>query len=783
MSNHPLLVTSAANGVKLWSYTPPSSNQAKSTSDNPCRLVYVLGKDEAGGNVNTTCWSEDGKLLGLTGSDGIISIHNPDGSRVDSITADGLRGGFGEISTMCMAQRGRQVMVAGSHGIIRRWDRQDGRWLESLTGHKGAITSMALDIDQTHLGSVSVMGKLIVHNLQKGLQQPYSIPTEQSLNAIDYSKFRKSLLLCGGDDGAVHMLDTNQGQTPIQTFQSVHSAPVKGVAFSPFNRYLMCSAGLDKRVVLYDAEKQGAIKTLSTDQPLTTLSFKNDGVTIAAGTIQGKLLLFDLRSSSKPLASVWAHEPHAVKSTLFQLQPLGKKSSNTGSSKRTSTVLNATESVTPTLTDTKTEMISHRGTRRLPSPPPPTTTTTTTLDDPMDLVSPPMRRSQTASSVNTHITSNNNNNNNNNITYMDMFSPVKDQEKDQENNGPVEFESAFTGDSARMMRRVTSPSGTRPVREGSGRLEREILRSKSRSDRESYAYSATGTTTSSQSGLSRENSGGYNGATAIPEREGTGDGSGGGYSGSGSGSGGIRRPSVSPRNSYYTSRPSSVLGEERAGSPLARHSRTRSQVTFGKSDSGGRSGGSIDIDANSEGDGIAPPSNGSTREIRNLKTRSNVYELGGRDITPPTTYHRRHRSSISYTTNDGSVGAAVNAAIRPRLPQLNIVAKGTAMENGSDSMLKSAPAISRVQHGFTGLYDDTPLSAMPALASSTMNGHDTPQTNELSNTNSFQLRIVERVVEDCMQDFREEIRADLQNLHLELLRQFHIQRVSSLYCN
>ncbi|RKP26015.1 WD40-repeat-containing domain protein [Syncephalis pseudoplumigaleata] len=296
MSSSLLLVTSAANGVKLWSYASPSSNQIKSAGANaPCRLVHAIDKDEAGGNVNAACWSEDGRLLAFTGSDGVVSIYNAESAQLEAIPTEGLRG-----------------------GIIRRWDRHERRWLDQLSGHRGTITSMALDIDQTHLASVSVSGELLVDNLQKNMQHQYTIPTEQALNAVDYSKFRKSLLLCGGDDGAVHIMDTNRSQTPLKTFHDAHHAPVKGVAFSPFNRYLMCSAGLDKRVVLYDAEKQGAIKTLTTDQPLTTLAFKNDGVTIATGTIQGKLLLFDLRSSSKPLASVWAHEPHPVKSTAFQ---------------------------------------------------------------------------------------------------------------------------------------------------------------------------------------------------------------------------------------------------------------------------------------------------------------------------------------------------------------------------------------------------------------------------------------------------------------------------------
>jgi hypothetical protein len=43
-----------------------------------------------------------------------------------------------------------------------------------------SITAMALDIDQTHLASVSVGGRLMVHSLQKGVSNTFNVPTDQA---------------------------------------------------------------------------------------------------------------------------------------------------------------------------------------------------------------------------------------------------------------------------------------------------------------------------------------------------------------------------------------------------------------------------------------------------------------------------------------------------------------------------------------------------------------------------------------------------------------------------
>lgn len=60
------------------------------------------------------------------------------------------------------------------------------------------------------------------------------------------------------------------------------------------------------------------VKVITADSPLSSLSFMDDGVTIASGTSTGKLLLFDLRASSSPFQVLDAHSPFPINCMQFQ---------------------------------------------------------------------------------------------------------------------------------------------------------------------------------------------------------------------------------------------------------------------------------------------------------------------------------------------------------------------------------------------------------------------------------------------------------------------------------
>lgn len=64
--------------------------------------------------------------------------------------------------------------------------------------------------------------------------------------------------------------------------------------------------------------------------------------------------------------------------------------------------------------------------------------------------------------------------------------------------------------------------------------------------------------------------------------------------------------------------------------------------------------------------------------------------------------------------------------------------------------------------------------------SNSNNSNNSPNSNNSTTgtATSFQLQVIGSVVDECLQDFRISLRNDIQNMHLELLRQFHIQKVS-----
>lgn len=58
---------------------------------------------------------------------------------------------------------------------------------------------------------------------------------------------------------------------------------------------LMGSAGLDKKVIFYDIFKnKKVVEDINLTEPCTSVSFNQDGYTIAIGSTEGKIFVLDL---------------------------------------------------------------------------------------------------------------------------------------------------------------------------------------------------------------------------------------------------------------------------------------------------------------------------------------------------------------------------------------------------------------------------------------------------------------------------------------------------------
>ena len=91
-----------------------------------------------------------------------------------------------------------------------------------------------------------------------------------------------------------------------------HSGYVKGMSFSPLNKLLMCSVGLDRQIIFYDIHEQLIVKKITAPFPIQSVNFSPDGHTLAVGSSMNgqnqQCIVYDLRKSSSITLALQGHQ-------------------------------------------------------------------------------------------------------------------------------------------------------------------------------------------------------------------------------------------------------------------------------------------------------------------------------------------------------------------------------------------------------------------------------------------------------------------------------------------
>ncbi|XP_050179390.1 protein NEDD1 [Myiozetetes cayanensis] len=225
------------------------------------------------------------------------------------------------------------IVSGGLDSTVNIWDLKSRRIYRSLKDHKDEVTCIVYNCNDGYIASGSLSGEIILHNVTTNLSStPFGYGSRQPIRHLKYSSFKKSLLGSVSDSGNVTLWDVNS-QNPYHNFENTHKAPASEICFSPVNKLLLVTVGLDKRVILYDTLSKKLLTTIVADFPLTTVDFMPDGTTLAIGCSRGKICQYDLRQLTSPVKTVIAHKG-CVKCIRLQFSSTFSKSNLTGSSNK-----------------------------------------------------------------------------------------------------------------------------------------------------------------------------------------------------------------------------------------------------------------------------------------------------------------------------------------------------------------------------------------------------------------------------------------------------------------
>lgn len=131
-----------------------------------------------------------------------------------------------------------------------------------------------------------------------------------AVNQAQFSHLMKEMLGTVTDHGTVCLYNVNTKQLVGQF--SKHSGYVKGLSFSPLNKLLMCSVGLDRQIIFYDIHEKLVVKKIVAPFPIKSVNFSSDGHTLAVGSSMNgqnqQCLVYDLRKSSSVTLPLIGHQ-------------------------------------------------------------------------------------------------------------------------------------------------------------------------------------------------------------------------------------------------------------------------------------------------------------------------------------------------------------------------------------------------------------------------------------------------------------------------------------------
>jgi len=294
-------------------FSPDGSLLATSTVDGAIRLWPTARRGPPRvlihrGGATSLAFSGDGRVLASGGYDGKVRLWRV----ADGAPLRVLAGHRGTVWTVDFSPDGTRIASGGEDRTVRLWRAGDGALLKAMKGHGLNIWAVRFSPDGSRLASGSFDRSIRLWDARTGAAVRTLAGHEEAVVSIEFSPDGR-LLASGGDDSTVRLWRAADG-AQLRILDATRH--VDSLAFSPDGRWLASGGhprgapgaflhqafgrgGTGKAVRLWRVADGAQLQALDQGDDVMTLAFSPDGRWLAAGSEDGAVTIWRVRSNDR----------------------------------------------------------------------------------------------------------------------------------------------------------------------------------------------------------------------------------------------------------------------------------------------------------------------------------------------------------------------------------------------------------------------------------------------------------------------------------------------------